>query len=71
MHKIALEEFTKLGNNNLPQGETGICVAYFALYDLLHLMNVVLSAYMLHTFLEPFSIFLIFKKILWPLFIRN
>ena len=34
-------------------------------------MNVVPSAYMLHTFLEPFSIFLIFKKILWPLFVIN
>ena len=24
MHKVALEELTELGNNNLPQGETGI-----------------------------------------------
>ena len=48
---------------------------YFGLYDLLYLMNVVPSPYMLHTFFEPFSIFLFlffnFLKNVWPLFVIN
>lgn len=45
MYKTSLEGFRKLGIVTPPREKLGFCIAYFELYGLLYLANVVTCTY--------------------------